>query len=113
MDILIIKENFGKLILDGKKSWEIRGCNTTKRGKIAIAFSGTKKIYGYVELVDSFSLTEELFEKNRKKLHTELDSKYKTIKYKTPYAWVMKNPVKLKIPKPYNHPYGAVIWVKQ
>lgn len=113
MDILIIKEEWGRLILDGKKTWELRGSNTNKRGKIALAFSKTSKIFGYVELVDSISMTKELFDKNKAKHQS--DGTYKSLcdRYKNPHAWIVKNPVWLKNPKPYVHPYGAVIWVKQ
>ena len=42
MDILVIKQEFGSLILSGKKTWEFRRTVTKKRGIIAIAYSGTK-----------------------------------------------------------------------
>ncbi|NLK45618.1 MAG: ASCH domain-containing protein [Treponema sp.] len=113
MDILIIKEEFGKQILTGKKTWELRGGNTKKRGRIAIAFSGTKKKYGTVELIDSIPLTKELYESNVKK-HRSYGTwnELKNI-YKNPYAWVMKKPEVFEEPIDYNHPYGAIIWVKE
>lgn len=113
MDILIIKEEFGRQILSGTKTWELRGSNTKKRGKIAIAFSGTKKKYGTAELVDSIPLTKELYEANSKK-HCSSGS-WEELKswYKKPYAWVMKNPKLFDQPEEYKHPSGAVIWVKE
>jgi hypothetical protein len=32
--------------------------------------------------------------------------------YRNTYAWVLKNPRRLKKTVPYKHPSGAVIWVK-
>jgi hypothetical protein len=32
--------------------------------------------------------------------------------YRQTYAWVMANPRYLKRPVPYQHPPGAVIWVR-
>lgn len=113
MNILIIKEEFGKQILSGKKTWELRGANTKKRGKIEIAFSGTKKKFGTVELIDSIPLTKELYEANVKK-HC-FPGTWEELKdwYKNPHAWIIKNPTIFDKPKDYVHPTGAVIWVKE
>jgi hypothetical protein len=32
--------------------------------------------------------------------------------YRQTYAWVLEKPVTLKRPVPYQHPSGAIIWVK-
>lgn len=111
-DILIIKEQFGSLILEGKKTWELRGSNTKKRGCISIAYSKTLHKYGEVDLIDSIPLTKELYEKNYRK-HCS-DGTWESLKkrYKNPHAWVMKNPKLYSKPKTYVHPNGAVIWVK-
>ncbi len=113
MDILIIREEPGTQILSGEKTWELRGSNTKKRGKIAIAFSGTKKKFGTVELVDSIPLTRQLFESNVKKHRSP--GTWDDLKswYKNPHAWVLKNPKFFKKPIDYIHPSGAVIWVKE
>ena len=50
---LIVKEKWARMLLDGKKTWEIRSTSTTKRGKIAIAVSGAGNFYGEVTLVTS------------------------------------------------------------
>lgn len=67
MDLLIIKEKYGSLILSGKKTWELRNRNTRKRGRISIANSGTEKKYGEVDIVEAIPLSKELFEQNRNK----------------------------------------------
>ena len=54
MDILILKEKYGSQILSGNKSWELRNNNTKKRGKIFIAYSKTGKIFGEVELYETY-----------------------------------------------------------
>ena len=112
MDILIVKPKWAELILSGQKTWEIRGSNTNKREIIGIAESGTGKVFGEVELIGSsrmcfrdfiFNFDRHWIEKTWKELH-EI--------YKTPYIWELRNAKRYDEPKPYNHPKGAVIWVK-
>lgn len=105
---LIIKSPYIELILEGKKMWEIRGSNTNIRGKIALIKSGSKKIYGEVELVDCIKI--DLTEYNN--YHQELyGTEVKELPYKNTYAWVVKNPCIYDEPKSYIHPMGAIIWV--
>lgn len=113
MDILILKEQYGSLILSGKKTWELRNNDTKKRGRIAIAYSKTGCKYGEVDLIDTIKLTKELFENNRIKHHSQSTWEQLIEKYKNPYAWIMKNPELYKNPKKYVHPNGAIIWVKE
>ena len=105
MDILIVKPAWANLILSGKQTWEIRGSNTTKRGTIGIAKSGTGMVYGEVELVDSRELVWNDYERHC------LGSIWFAA-YKHPYIWELKNAKLYDVPKPYNHPRGASIWVK-
>lgn len=108
---LIIKKRWLDLILEGKKTWEIRGSDTKIRGKIGLIESGSGLIVGECELIESKRLTKEMkyggFENHRLDLQ---DLSY--IEYKTPWAWVLSGAKKYKQPVPYNHPQGAVIWVK-
>jgi len=110
MKCLIVKEKWLELILAGKKSWEIRGSNTRIRGKIGLIQSGSGKIFGEAELVDSIPLTKELLKKNFSKHRIPLE-KLDYLKYKKPFAWILRNPKEYKTPKAYKHPQGAVIWV--
>lgn len=64
---LIIQSPWIDFILNGEKVWEIRGNNTNIRGKIYLIKSGTKKIYGTVDLIDTKLLTYEDFIKNEDK----------------------------------------------
>lgn len=49
---LIIKSPWSKLILDGKKTMELRGSNTKIRGTIGIIESSSGHVLGTVDLVD-------------------------------------------------------------
>lgn len=111
MQGLVIKPYWAKKILAGEKTWEIRGRQTHKRGKIGIIISGTGRVWGEVDLVDCIPLQGpddvELILQNQDKHHVPLAG----IVYRKPWAWVLENPVKYDEPVPYNHPQGAVIWV--
>lgn len=108
---LIIKPKWANLILSNKKNWEIRGSNTKIRGRIGIIISGTKHVYGTVELVDSIKLTKDQFDQYKD--NHKLDISYEELLkiYKTPYAWVMQNIVVFDKPVKYNHKLGCVVWV--
>jgi len=113
MTILLIKPQWGEKVLGGKKSWEIRGTTTKKRGRIALAFSGTGMKYGEVTLTDAIPLTKELWEQNMDK-HCVNDTWENVCKrYAHPYAWVLTEPETYAQPVGYIHPAGAVIWVNE
>jgi len=105
---LIIKPKWADLILSGKKTWEIRGSNTSTRGEIALIKSGTGMIFGTAVLTNSFQVTPEAFEQGRRN-HRIPDSIQ--ITYSKPHVWEMSAPKIFDKPIPYNHPQGAVIWV--
>lgn len=110
MNGLIIKEPWIDLILKGKKTWEIRSSNTKIRGKIYLIKSGSGRIFGEANLINSFEININQFKNNTDK-HCIHEVDYLPYK-KHIYAWVLKNPIKYKTPKPYTHLRGAVIWVK-
>ena len=105
---LIIKSPYIDQILDGKKKWEIRGSNTNIRGKICLIKSGTKKVYGEVDLVDSFEINLEKYNEYHKEMYGTVCDK---LPYKKTYAWVLENACLYKEVISYNHPRGAIIWV--
>lgn len=115
MDILIIKPFWADKIFNENKLWEIRGSNTSKRGKIAIAKSGTSRAFGTAELIDSIPLTKELWEANKNNHQVEITWEELLKVYKKPHAWIFKHDsaTKYQTPIPYIHPRGAVIWVKE
>lgn len=106
---LIIKESWGRLILDGKKTIELRGCPVKYRGTIGLVFSGTKKVFSTVDIVDCILLDKESYDKNKKR-HMYPYS-FEDISYKKTYGWILENPVIFDSPKKYNHKLGCVIWV--
>lgn len=111
MDALIIKKKYLDLILEGKKTWELRGSKTHKKGKIAFIESGSGQVIGTGELVDCHGpLSKEDLISNFNK--TQYDPNNTQIKYKNTYAWEIKNAKRLDTPIDYKHPQGAIIWVK-
>jgi len=108
---LIIKEKWLNLILDGKKTWEIRNNTTTKIGtRIGLIKSGSGKVFGECNIIDSISLTKEILLKNIDKHYISKES-IDQITYKHPHAWVLSNVKKYISPIPYKHKNGSVIWV--
>jgi len=114
MRALVVQAPHIERILDGAKIWEIRGSRTNVREQIGLIRGGSGTIIGVCELIDCTGpLTAEQFRKNARKLgmtpsKAELLYGY----YKKTYAWVLANPSYLRIPVPYNHPSGAIIWVR-
>lgn len=106
---LIVKTHWADLILSGEKTIELRGSNTKIRGKIGIIKSGTKKVYGEVELIDSIQINEDDYYKLYD-LH-KVNANRSDIPYKNLYGWILKNPIIYEKPVPYNHKTGCVIWV--
>lgn len=105
---LIIKKPWIDYILDGKKTWEIRGCNTKTRGQIELIQSGSGLIIGSCEIIDCKELSLEDYQKN---IVNHNIQKVDVLPYKKTYAWVVSNAKRYKTPKPYKHPNGAIIWV--
>ena len=110
---LLIKKFWLEKILEGEKTWEIRGSNTHIRGRIGLIESGSGLVKGTCDLADvkgPLSLTE--LRRNVSKHMTSLSELRKPSRYKKTYAWVLKDAKALRKPVPYEHPQGAVIWVK-
>lgn len=111
MDGLIIKQPFIDYILDGSKTWELRGSKTNKRGRIALIRSGSGLIVGEVDLIDCKGpLSNKEYTKNKDKHKSS--SLFRDRHYKKTYAWILKNPQLYNKSIPYSHPQGAIIWVK-
>lgn len=113
LDGLLIRAPWIDKILDGSKTWEIRGSHTYKEGRIALIESGTGTVVGLAELsgvVGPLSLKE--LSANWRKAGFESDGHLPRLPYKQIFAWVLQNPKRLRQPVPYNHPPGAVIWVR-
>jgi hypothetical protein len=108
---LLVRHPHIDKILDGDKTWEIRGAKTTIRGTIGLIASGSGTVIGVCDVVDCVGpLTQEQFQKNASKAGIQ-EGKAKLGHYRQTYGWVLANPKYLKKPVPYEHPVGAVIWV--
>jgi ASCH domain len=108
---LLIRHPHIDKILDGKKTWEMRGSRTTIRGTIGLIASGSGTVIGVCDVVDCIGpLTQNEYRKNARKAGTTAD-KAQLGYYRQTYAWVLAKPKYLKRPVPYKHPPGAIIWV--
>lgn len=110
---LLIKQQWIDKILQGLKTWEIRGRRTNIRGDIALIRSGSGCIVGTCKLIDvigPLTLPDLLNNIDKHCISEELLRK--GLPYKNTFAWVMKNVRCIRKPIPYKHPRGAVIWVK-
>lgn len=110
MKALIIKQPWIDLILEGKKTIEVRGSKTNIRGKIALIESGTGHVIGTCQVDDSINIAEhgnisEIVMKSC------VDEKRLLEYYKKPNGWVLSNAKRLETPVKYKHPMGAIIWI--
>lgn len=108
MRALVIKQPWIDYILDGVKTWEIRGSNTNIRGKIELIQSGSGFVLGFCEIMDSIELTLDSYRQH--KVFHKIDN-VNVLPYKKTFAWVIKNAVRYETPRKYKHPKGAIIWV--
>jgi hypothetical protein len=100
------------MILSGEKTWEIRGHFTHARDNIALIRGGSGLIVGTCELTGVVGpLTRQEFRGSASKAGLAR-SEARSLPYKKTYAWALQHPRKLKRPRPYKHPSGAVIWVR-
>ena len=108
-EALVVKKKWLDLIFAGRKTWEIRGTPTNKRGQIHLAESHAGgKLVGRACLVDCFSISPKTFKKHQK--HHCLSS-WAMVPYQDPYAWVLKDAERYEKSLDYDHKQGAVIWV--
>ncbi len=99
-----------RLILAGKKIWEIRRTQTNFRGRIALGNTKSKKFEGYATIIDCREYTvTDLKKFGDKHQANEFIDKYAD-KRETLFAWVlMDNAIEPK-PKPYSYSTGS--WCK-
>ena len=105
---LIIKKEWLDKIFDDGKVWEMRSTRTKVRGKIALIESGSGLIVGEANLMycsDKPISNHPSQFKYHQVEDAELLKKWK-------YAWGLSCAKRYEKPIPYNHPQGAVIWVK-
>jgi hypothetical protein len=110
---LLIKPPWTDMILAGQKTWELRGSGTVHRGEVALIQSGSGTVVGLTTLVDVLGPLShaELLRSVGK--HRVMASDIRAgMRYERTFAWVLEGSRPLRRPVPYEHPAGAVIWVK-
>jgi len=108
---LVIKPHFANLIVDGEKSWELRGAITHKRGRVAIIASTTGTIIGEVEIIRCMEAPKSFRARHITRSHHRLTEGEYSLMNKWRYAWVLDNAIRYDKPISYKHPQGAVTWV--
>jgi len=108
MKALLIKKPWIDYILNGQKTWEIRGSNTRIRGEIELIQSGSGLVVGKCKLVDCIELSLIDYQSNESK-HCIKDTSL--LPYKKTFAWVLADAERYATPRTYKHPNGAIIWV--
>jgi hypothetical protein len=110
---LVIDQPWVSLIADRKKTWEMRTRPTKLRGWIGLIEKGTGTVIGMACLKGSLPAlsrqAHHLHFKKHRVPHGSDGRKYHG-KYLTP--WVLSGSFRLPRPIPYQHPPGAVTWVK-
>ena len=97
----------------GRKTWEIRSSATKERGRIALIESGSGTIVSSADLVEVMSpLRLSELSRYETKARFRSDEPIAKLPYKKTYAWVLKSVKRLRRPVPYEHPRGAVIWIR-
>jgi len=110
---LIIDTPYIDRILSGEKTWEMRSKNCSIRGTVGLIRKGSGQVIGVVDVVDCtgpLSADDILKNQDKHRISLERLKNPEIAKWNT--AWVMANPRKLPVPVTYNHPNGAVIWIK-
>ena len=106
---LIIRADPLDRILDGTKTWEVRGHRTHLRGPIALIEGGSGCVVGVAELVDVVGpmSAASISRKSQKTGYAALP-----VSYHECFAWVLRSSRRLRHPVKYKHPNGAVVWVR-
>ena len=112
MDGLIIKKKWLDLIAEGKKTLEIRGCNTGKRSSVYLLESGSQKVRAICKIMDAFPISGEDWNSLKEKHCVPISYEELKKRYKNPHAWVLGDICPVEENITYEHPKGAVIWVK-
>lgn len=109
---LVIKYPWTDLILSGKKHLEIRGSDTKTRGRIFLIQSGTGLILGEASLTNSIKLSDCDFALTKNAHCIEIP--FKDLKYdkESVFGWKLEHAIRYHIAIPYEHPQGAVVWVR-
>lgn len=106
---LIVRQPWIDLILSGEKSWEMRSQSTSVRGRIGLIEQGTGLIVGECWL-DGVGQSVKSFNLGYGHHYHKVDNFELLQKWHIP--WLLSRPKRYETPISYNHPKGAVTWVK-
>lgn len=108
---LIVRAPYAAMIVDGLKTWEMRGRDVSPKmcGRIGIIEAGSGTIIGEVDLVGSTGPISQQIIKALVHKH-QIDDFNLLDKWNV--AWELEKASRYAEPVPYVHPKGAVIWVK-
>lgn len=113
VDGLIIKKKWLDLIVSGKKTIEIRSCNTQKQNEtIYLLESGTHRVVATAGISSTHPISCSDWSEERDKHCVDISYAELKKRYKTPYAWVLSEIKPIEDIWYYKHPQGVVIWVK-
>ena len=110
--ILIIRNPWIDLILDGHKTFEIRGrrCNKPEGERIYLALSGGGGVVlGAATFVACHGPLSRAEYASRADGHCVAGD---TLPYSATYAWEVRSPERFRSPVAYSHKPGAVVWAK-
>jgi hypothetical protein len=112
MRALVIRSPWIDLILEGKKTWEMRTKATKIRGRIALIKAKSGLVYGTAELAESLPPLDLAEMREKQEFHAIPDAEVVAAHmagWTTP--WVLRGVQPFPKPIPYKHPKGAVTWV--
>jgi hypothetical protein len=113
MKALIIDEPWISLILDGRKTWEMRTRVCKHRGPVALIRKGSGQVVGTAAITDSKPpLGDTAAYAAAERFHCIPPAGQRQAfagGWRTP--WVLAEARSLTKPVRYSHPKGAVIWV--
>ena len=109
---LFIKSPWIDLILDGQKTWELRGTKTAKRERIALIESGSRLLKGTCEIVGvRGALRKSTLLQNLDKHQVPQEKIEAGLGRKRVYAWVMADPRRLHNAPVVPKVIGPVVWI--
>jgi hypothetical protein len=110
---LIIDEPWIGLILQGKKTWEMRKTACHHRGRIALIRKGSGQIVGIADVIDSLQSLNTTEAYARAESQHRIPPSRQELAFRDGWRtpWVLSDAHLLGSPVPYKHPSGAVIWV--
>lgn len=111
---LIVKQPYADMIISGQKNLEMRSKKTNVRGEVGIIPKGSGHIIGTVEVVGvhDFSHAPQHLKNPVARSDHRIPPEEWHLLDKWCIGWELRNPRKFVEPIKYDHPQGAVTWVR-